>query len=198
MTEMSHQASKLAFECERSDRLKVKMVRSPPGTDQWIIVDRWERLAALLPGIEEADGAAASHSHHARTEAATRLISNHEGVFRDTINPSKTIGICEGGRPLSQLELSRVHPSDARYVDEVLRETARRLLGRVDVSEVQLDPSSSAQTTGWGRTVLFLLSRLQSLPNEVPGRAPDMSCKAALAMRAVLNELGCLALSKPT
>ena len=76
----------------------------------------------------QADGAAAAHSHTARSEAAARLVANHANVLRDVCNPSASTNI--DNIPLTQLELKRVPTEHAHYADELLREAARRLLGR--------------------------------------------------------------------
>ena len=67
-----------------------------------------------------AEGAAGGHTHEARFEAAHRLIHNHEMVVRDICNPSTETNI--EGKPLTQLELQRVPPSERKYVDQCLRE----------------------------------------------------------------------------
>ena len=90
----------------------------------------WMMLHQLLEGGggEQADGAASSFSPAAREEAARKLISNHVNVLRDVCNPSPSHNII--GTPLTQTELTRVGAAHVVHVDEALRETARRLLGR--------------------------------------------------------------------
>ena len=137
-----------------------------------------------------AEGAAAAHSQAAREEAARKLIGNHDRVLRDLCNPNPITNI--EGRPLTQLELVRVDVGCAPYADEVLRETARRLLGRragLELLEVHPDPSNEAQTAAWGATAYYLCGRLQATDDERPGRTPDMPPAAAAAMKAVLREV---------
>ena len=166
-----------------------------------------------------ADGAAAAHPHGARLEAARKLIGNHsvraipaleatsllvpplpfttpplpapaQNVVRDLCNPSVDTNI--HGRPLTQLELQRVPVEDARFADQLCREVARRLLGRRDGShelEERLDPSIPRQADVWAASAEYLIGRIQSRGEEMPGREPDMSGAAAAAMTAVLIEV---------
>ena len=119
----------------------------------------------------------------ARMTAARKLITNHENVLRDITNAT----------PHTQLQLERVDASLAQYVDQALRETARRLLGRLpgasDILQEELDGTAPTQAAAWAQTAAFLDARIQSLPNERPGRATDMSPAAATAMRSVLQQL---------
>ena len=141
------------------------------------------------PAAEEADGAAAQHSHDAREEAARKLITNHEAVVRDVTNPN----------PKSQRQLQRVTEAAAPYVDQMLREVARRLLGRrpaLQELEETLDPSVlPAQVEAWAVTARYLRARTQATPDHQPGRKPDMGEGAAAALRAVLEEVGGVASS---
>jgi len=156
----------------------------------------WEMLhEALETGGStmhtEADGAAAAHTHAAREAAARKLIGNHENVLRDVANPSAMANI--DGKPLTQIHLKRVPVSHAYYADQTLREVARRLLGRragLHQLEVRMDPANEAQATAWAETALYLDGRLQAMPEEKPGRTPDLPPLAAAAMRAVLHEVG--------
>ncbi|KAL3930088.1 MAG: hypothetical protein SGPRY_001685 [Prymnesium sp.] len=153
---------------------------------------QWAMLEKMLSGrLGEAEGAAAAHSLAARREAAGKLISNHEEVLRDVINPAPMRNIF--GLPLTQLGLQRVESSLAAYVDQALREVARRLLGEQPGSsglETRLDAANSAQISAWVGTAKYLEGRIQCTPEEKPGRAPDMSPAAGAAMRAVLREMG--------
>ena len=147
---------------------------------------RWEALQGMLDGpfgaaADEADGVAASHTPAAREEAARKLIANHEMVVRDVTNPN----------PETQPQLTRVDISAAPYVDQMLREVARRLLGRREGSEEKLDASMlPVQAVAWAGTARYLRQRTQATPEERPGRKPDMSEAAAAAFRAVLEEVG--------
>jgi len=144
------------------------------------VTQQWEGLRRLLDGATgptEADGAAAVHSHSAREEAARKLITNHEAVVRDVTNPS----------PKTQPQLTRVSEAAAPYVDQTLREVARRLLGRRPGAQ-QLQERVDAVTAL--ETARYLHNRIQSTAEEKPGRHPDMSTAATAAMRAVLAEVG--------
>ena len=44
----------------------------------------------------------------------------------------------------------------------------------------------------WNAAAMFLLCRLQGSEPEKPGRSPDMSVRAAFAMKAVLHEVGAM------
>ena len=156
---------------------------------------RWEALRRLMDSSTSAgsttlaDGAAAQHSHDAREEAARKLITNHEAVVRDVTNPN----------PKSQRQLQRVTEAAAPYVDQMLREVARRLLGRrpaLQELEETLDPSVlPAQVEAWAVTARYLRARTQATPDHQPGRKPDMGEGAAAALRAVLEEVGGVASS---
>ena len=142
----------------------------------------WARLRESLDMGGGADGP--------REEAARRLITNHEAVLRDITNPS----------PVSQMQLQRVDREAAVYVDQVLRETARRLLlskrrPALQADAVHLDPSLEDQAASWSQTCNFLCWRIQGSDLERPGRRPDMSPGAAAAMRATLQELWMMTVS---
>jgi len=148
---------------------------------------QWDYLERLLQsaGNVEASGAAALFSPTARQEAASKLISNHLHVLRDVCNSA----------PGTQTHLRRVPVTSAQFVDEALRETARRLLGNVAGSEavrIASDPSNPAQQAAWAATAAYLDGRIQTHEDECPPgrRKPDMSLEAGKAMRAVLAEVG--------
>jgi hypothetical protein len=156
---------------------------------------RWATLHQLLersgPFASEADGAAASHSHEAREEAARKLISNHVFVLKDVTNPTELD--VTGTKELTQRELTRVAPEFTPYADQTLREVARRLLGRrpgAHQLEERLKLDNRAQANTWMQTSAYLKGRIQATPEEKLGRTPDMSVPAAAAMRAVLHEVG--------
>ena len=130
-----------------------------------------------------AEGAASELTHEAREEAARAILANHENVLRDVTNPSPKDNII--GVPLTQLHLQRVDISSAVYVDQALRETVRRLLGRLngtDHLEERLDTHNTAQARAWAGMAAYLDGRTHSRPEEKPGRTPDMSPAAAAAM----------------
>ena len=144
------------------------------------VSQQWEELRRLLDGATgptEADGAAAAHSHAAREEAARKLITNHAAVVRDVTNPV----------PKTQPQLTRLDEAAAPYVDQMLREVARRLLGRRPGAQL-LQQGVEAETALL--TARYLHNRIQSTAEEKPGRHPDMSTAAGAALRAVLAEVG--------
>ena len=175
--------------CTLSDGKDVRMTPAPPQVDQVVsqTASKWEDLGRLLPGAPEAEGAAKVHSAPARQDVAYKLIMNHEAVFRDCVNNTNSNVV---GVELTQTTLKRVDPNHAMYVDQCLREVARRLLGRVNIAPEQKNPSDAAQSAAWNATSMYMLCRLQSVPDEMPGRTPDMTPAAAFAMRAVLAEVG--------
>merc|ERR1712137_773781 len=90
----------------------------------------WAILDGLLmkkSGADKATGIAEMHSKGAREEIARKLIRNHKNVIADLTNTSKTQNI--DGKPLTQLELHRLPKESKGYIDQMLREVARRLLG---------------------------------------------------------------------
>jgi len=160
----------------------------------WATIERfapaWAKLHDCVKrGVgHDADGAAAKHSPSAREEAAKKLISNHEAVLRDITDLM----------PRTQPELGRVPLFDAPYVDQMLREVSRRLLGRrSDAYELPdaAAPSTVGQSEAWAQTATYLYGRIQAAPGEKPGREPDMSVAAANALREVLQEVSNLAMS---
>ena len=154
----------------------------------------WQALHTLLEHNHyktSAHGAAAGHSHDAREAAARKLITNHKAVLYDITNPA----------PRTQHVLQRLEESVRPYVDEALREVARRLLGDRRGSkllEVRCDLSNADQGTAWAAAWLYLDGRIQASPNEKPGRTPDLSADAAAAMRAVMQEVAHMPLAATT
>ena len=148
----------------------------------------WEALGNLLPGHDLADGAASDHDKIFRSEAAWKLIVNHDAVIRDCCNHSDTLNIV--GNPLTQTHLARIQPDQCQYADQALREVARRLLGPHQMSQHLAVPLSSLeQAKAWTQTCTYELARIQIHPDEKPGRTQDMAPQAALDFRAVLAEV---------
>ena len=148
----------------------------------------WAALATILEagGNSSADGVSAQHALPARQEAARKLISNHERVLLDLTNAS-TLNI--EGKPLTQgFTIRRLPPSDRPHVDGFLREVARRLLGR-RADELTVECTATRQAAAWVGAATYLDARIQSTPEQKPGRPPDMSPAAAAAMKAVMVEI---------
>merc|ERR1712025_1522688 len=114
-------------------------------------------------------------------EAAHRLASNCEMVVQDITNPGPN-GL--KGKPLTQLNLTRVDQSQKRSVEEMVKAVCGRLLSQ-EVS----GPSSQEEALVWVQAAAFLSGRIQKSSNEMPGRAPDMSFAAAIAMQKVLAQI---------
>mmetsp|Transcript_84140 Transcript_84140/g.167932 ORF Transcript_84140/g.167932 Transcript_84140/m.167932 type:complete len:179 (-) Transcript_84140:628-1164(-) len=150
-------------------------------------VEKWLTLrrALMTAGDFPADGEAANHSAAAREEAALKLVANHEAVMRDVTNAA----------PKTQENLERVGIMDAGYVDEMLRETCRRLLGRRPGTEqlkVEVNPLQMGQQKAWARTAKYLDKRIQAVrlstleiggcvakPSHVPNGCPAAPSHAA-------------------
>jgi hypothetical protein len=123
-----------------------------------------------------------SISRAACEEAGMLLRSNHARVLADIVNPSKELNI--DGKPLTQTELKRVAARSKAHADEALCELERRLLG-----EGSSDPATEAAAEVWATMANYLDARIQSRPDQKPGRTPDMSTAAASATRATLQQM---------
>ena len=88
---------------------------------------------------------------------------------------------------LTQPELTRVAAPLAPHVDEGLRETARRLIGKGAPEGLNPAPEAVEARAAAARYLHF---RIQSANEQKPGRTPDMSPPAYAAMMAVLIEVG--------
>jgi len=116
-----------------------------------------------------------------RLEAAHRLASNCTRVVQDITNPGpKNID----GKTLTQKNLKRVDPKHKESVEEMVKAVCSRLLGQ-EVS----GPSTEAEALVWVEAATFLSGRIQGSIEEMPGRAPDMSLRAAVAMQKVLGQI---------
>ena len=134
-------------------------------------------------------GAAAQFPRAARDEVVYKLITNHVAVIADVTNPA----------PLTQTHLVRVSRAHTSYVDQALREVARRLLGRRvncpeallldSLQEERVDALDSLQAAAWHGTFTYLNDRIHSTREDCPRRKPDLSETAAEAMKAVLEEV---------
>ena len=112
-------------------------------------------------------------------------------MLHDVTNPARWTNV--EGRPLTQLELRRVHPDLAPHVDRCLQETARRLLShRLEwrPPDAEAAARSEVVAAAWAATARYLDGRIQCRPEQKPGRTPDMDADAAAAMRAVLQAVG--------
>jgi len=161
----------------------MKAVLIEVGTTAWQPL-RSQLTKGVLPKVT---GAAAAHSREARAEAAAKLIGNHFKLLLDVCNPMKTMNAMQIELGLTQLELRRVNHAHAEYVDEGLREVARRLMGGGTPETLN---TKAAAMDARAQCARYLDFRIQSTAEQKPGRAPDMSAPAAAAMKAVLCEVG--------
>ena len=146
-----------------------------------------DHLDSLEPAESVADGAAAKHPALARTEAARKVVGNHEALLKDLTRAD--------GPPSTQPALARM-PGREKDVDLFLKEIARRLAGRYpDQGCRHTKPTSAQQLETWAAAAAYLAARLQVSTEDVKGvrghtgRKPDMSPPAGLALRAVLAEV---------
>ena len=116
-----------------------------------------------------------------RKEAGLKLRGNHARVLKDICNPSAELNI--DGKPLTQLELTRVAPEHEPLADMALRELESRLLG-----EGSSQPTAAAAKV-WATMAAYLIGRIHGTLDQKPGRTPDMSAPAAEATREVLEEM---------
>ncbi len=117
-------------------------------------------------------------------EAARKLIANGGAVRLDICNPS-TVSV-KGNQLTQARSLIRLPFEETPYVDSFLRELTRRLLerggARVPDSAslaVSLDPQLPVQARAWAGAARFLSQRIQSTPQQSPGRAPGTRHGAA-------------------
>merc|ERR1712118_391895 len=147
--------------------------------------ENWSTLSEILSrpvgaGLLSADGVAGGFDQEAREEAAAKLIGNHTRVLLDICNP----------QPKTQATLKRVSKDSQAHVDQMLREVARRLLGRrPGTASLQMQVPAGSGKQAWKDTAAYLTARTQSTAAQCPGRNPDMSEKAAAAFLAVVKEV---------
>jgi hypothetical protein len=113
-------------------------------------------------------------------EAAQKLLSNRERVVRDITNPGpENID----GKELTQTDLKRLDRKDQAAVDAMMIEVCCRLLGKTVTQPSQEDAKV------WKDAALYLSSRIQSTPEQMQGRKPDMSPGAGSALAGVLQQI---------
>ena len=149
----------------------------------------WEPLQVLFTarGVCESStfmSVAANHPPAARLEAVTRLLGNHFNLLLDVCNPKSAENI--DGKPLTQVQLTRVHPDHSPHIDEMLREVAHRLMG---FGEPKLVSAAPAAVQARVTCAHYLDERIQERPEQMKGRKPDMGLEAAKAMKDVLLEV---------
>jgi len=146
--------------------------------------ENWSKLSEILSapvsgGLLSADGVAGGFDQAARDEAASKLIGNHSRVLNDICN----------SQPKTQANLKRVSSDSQAHVDKMLREVARRLLGRRPGASNIPAQAAGSGAQAWKDTAAYLAARTQSTEQQCPGRKPDMSEKAAAAFLAVVKEV---------
>jgi len=152
----------------------------------------WAQAATYLYGriqayAREMPGRAPDMSPHAakamrtslaQIEASSKLMSNRETVVKDITNAGP--GAVKGAT-LTQTELKRVDPSHRSKVDAMVGEVCNRLIGKT-----LSGPPDAVSAQVWGEAATFFSQRIQASESDMPGRDPDMSSAAAVAMRTVL------------
>jgi len=135
-----------------------------------------------MPGRKpdmSSDAANALRTMLARMEAAQMLMSNCERVVQDICNPGpRNID----GKALTQTELKRVDIKNEASVNAMIKEVSVRLLGK------QPSTPSPQEQQVWAEAASYLSGRIQGTSGEMPGRKPDMSSDAAMALRTVLGQ----------
>lgn len=175
---------------------RLKSLSAPAVGDHNTLHATWQKLYDSLSvpkGAEKAEGVANNHSQSAREEIARKLIVNHRAVIKDLTNTSKTKNIED--KPLTQTHLVRIDIGSKAFVDQMLREVARRLLGkRPGLASYAEKPEQgdAEQSAAWRGTAIYLAGRVQSKREQKPGRKPDMSEEACAAFLAVLEEVAAL------
>merc|ERR1712048_61595 len=114
----------------------------------------------------------------AQIEASSKLMSNRETVLKDITNAGP--GAVKGAT-LTQTNLERVDPVHTSKVDAMLGEVCHRLIGK-NLS----GPPTPEDVQVWAKAATYFSQRIQVSASEMPGRDPDMSGPAAVAMRTVL------------
>ena len=149
----------------------------------------WERLKS--EPMRDGFGAAAAHAQPAREQIARKLVSNHEIVLKDCCNPTGRV-VNAPERTLTQRELVRASLYDCKHVDDMLLESACRLMG-VSLG-VRLESSPDATQARMAAFQYLAAGRIQTDPNQRVDnpsgrRNADMSPGAAAAWLDVLKEL---------
>merc|ERR1712039_1101998 len=121
-------------------------------------------------------GISQSSSSSPQVEAARKLISNYERVVVDATSQS----------PITQPGLQRVSADGAEYVEQLLREVARQLLG---LSEEAAMRGNIKQAQAWQGCAAYFAERTQSTGQQCPGREADMSKEAASAFVAAVKKV---------
>jgi len=140
----------------------------------------WDQCQGRKPDMSMG-AATALRTMLGRLEAAHLLMSNSERVVQDIVNPGPNN---IDGKTLTQVNLMRVEGRHKAAVNEMVKAVGRRLLGQ-EVS----GPSAKDEALVWAQAAAFLSGRIQGSQEQMPGRAPDMSMNAALAMQKVLGQI---------
>jgi len=122
----------------------------------------------------------------ARQEAGQALDKNRQKVVEDICNAGpKAIS----GKALTQRELERVDSKHKLIVDVMVSEVASQLQGRSSNKK----PSTLEEKQVWAAAALYLSQRVQGVPEQMPGREPDMNADASKALCTALGriEAGC-------
>ena len=154
-------------------------------------IQRWCKLRVILYesglGIDD-NPALTKFSPEARLEAAHKIITNHERVLADLTNQGH---VNIDGKPLTQaFTMKRLREQDTIHLDGFLYEVARRLLGsHVGTDVIVPIPTDPDAARAWVDANKYLELRIQSTPQQKPGREPDMGVEAAAAMISTMRQL---------
>ena len=161
-------------ECEYLRRVNAEL-QAEGGAGRGEAEEAQEALKLKAAEVESlrAELAEAKAKHE---EAAKKLINGHVPILRDVTN----------GAPVTQLELQRVPTDYARFVDEMMREVAWRLIGG-QRSSPPARPTTPVQAQTWSMAAQYLQSRI-AIPR-------DLGPEAGAAFKAVILEVATVALS---
>lgn len=132
-------------------------------------------------GSDKADGAAAGFNKQVRDMAAGAIIVNHKAIIAEAVNTSKYLDVY--GKTLKDPWTERVDPACKVYVDQMLREASRRLLGKrtgMAFLTWDLDPKNIMQTKSFKDYSTF---------EEKHSETAIMTPEANTAFKKVLQEL---------
>merc|ERR1719473_36832 len=118
----------------------------------------------------------------ARQEASKTLNNNRQKVVDDICNPGPNN---IHGKRLTQPQLERVDGNHRQTVDMMVSEVANQLQGIATNKK----PSTPAEMQVWAAAACYLSQRVQGTPEQMPGRAPDMSADAAKSLCSALGRI---------
>merc|ERR1719210_1160173 len=155
--------------------------KGPPAFKVRATMD-WQKLGrSLVEGGGEAEGVAAVHPLEARVEAAKKLITNRDAVLNDICNPARKSQMSTVSTVVSQ--------NLAGAVEQGMKETARRLLGKPGYETPISSPKNPQEKQAWVDMAKIIEGRMQASFKDCNGRVPDMGAQAAQALIDVMKEV---------